>query len=199
MSPVFWAAILLVVGLTLVMVEIFVPSGGVIGFLSFTSIITAIVMAFYQSGPTVGIMFLSVSCVAVPVLLMMAFRVLPRTPMGRRLLPDIPTADEVLPDREERRRLRQLVGRVGKAKSLMLPSGAVMIDGHTIDAMSEGQPIEAGQSVRVIDVRGTMVVVRAVDEHAVDQVGGEKSQEEDDILSRPIDSLGLDPFEDPLQ
>jgi membrane-bound ClpP family serine protease len=199
MSPVFWAAILLLVGLTLVMVEIFIPSGGVIGFLSFASIIAAIVMAFYQSGPTVGIMFLSVSCVAVPAVLATAFRLLPGTPMGKRLLPDIPSAEDVLPDREDRRRLRQLVGRVGRSKSKMLPSGAVMIDGQTIDAMSEGQPIEAEEPVRVIDVRGTMVVVRPVDENAADEVARRQARPDDDILSRPIDSLGLDPFDDPLK
>jgi len=199
MSPVFWAAILLLVGLTLVMVEIFIPSGGVIGFLSFASIIAAIVMAFYQSGPTVGIMFLSVSCVAVPAVLAAAFRLLPGTPMGKRLLPDIPSAEDVLPDREDRRRLRQLIGRVGRSKSKMLPSGAVMIDGQTIDAMSEGQPIEAEEPVRVIDVRGTMVVVRPVDENAADEVARRHARPDDDILSRPIDSLGLDPFDDPLK
>lgn len=199
MSPVFWASILLLVGLTLVMVEIFIPSGGVIGFLSFASIIAAIVMAFYQSGPTMGIMFLSVSCIAVPFVLATAFRLLPGTPVGKRLLPDIPTSEEVLPDSEERRRLRQLVGRVGRAKSKMLPSGAIMIDGQTIDAMSEGQPIEAEQPVRVVAVRGTMVVVRPVDEDAMDEVTGRPARQDDDILSRPIDSLGLDPFDDPLK
>ena len=199
MSPVFWAAILLLVGLSLVMVEIFIPSGGVIGFLSFASIIAAIVMAFYQSGPTIGIMFLSVSCVAVPAVLAAAFRLLPGTPMGKRLLPDIPSPEDVLPDREDRRRLRLLIGRVGRAKSKMLPSGAVMIDGQTIDAMSEGQPIEAEQPVRVIDVRGTMVVVRPVDEDSADEVARRQGRQDDDILSRPIDSLGLDPFEDPLK
>jgi membrane-bound ClpP family serine protease len=199
MSPVFWAAILLLVGLSLVMVEIFIPSGGVIGFLSFASIIAAIVMAFYQSGPTIGIMFLSVSCVAVPAVLSAAFRLLPGTPMGKRLLPDIPSPEDVLPDREDRRRLRLLIGRVGRSKSKMLPSGAVMIDGQTIDAMSEGQPIEAEQPVRVIDVRGTMVVVRPVDEDSADEVARRQGRQDDDILSRPIDSLGLDPFEDPLK
>ena len=42
---------LLVIGLSLVMAEIFVPSGGVIGFLSFSSITAAIVLAFYNKGP----------------------------------------------------------------------------------------------------------------------------------------------------
>ena len=43
-----------------------------------------------------------------------------------------------MPDTPERRTLRQLVGKLGVAKSVMLPSGAVLIDGQTIDALSEG-------------------------------------------------------------
>jgi membrane-bound serine protease (ClpP class) len=184
---------LLLVGLSLLMAEIFVPSGGLIGFLSFSSITAAIVMAFYQSGPIMGVSFLMIACVAVPFALAAAFRFLPHTPMGKRLLPDLPTSEEVMPDSDQRRRLRGLVGRVGRAKSRMLPSGAVIIDGHTVDAVSEGQPIEPGQPVRVIEVRGTMVVVRPVDEAET----YENSQSED-LLSRPIDTLGLDSFEDPM-
>jgi len=193
MSPVFWAAILMVVGLALLMAEIFVPSGGLIGFLSFSSITAAIVMAFYQSGPVTGTGFLLIACVAVPLALVAAFRLLPDTPVGKRLLPAIPTAEEVLPDSEERRQLRGLVGRIGRAKSRMLPSGAVAIDNHIIDAVSEGLPIEPGQPVRVIEVRGTMVVVRPVDEDATDE-----QAPPDDMLSRPIDQLGLEAFDDPL-
>jgi membrane-bound serine protease (ClpP class) len=194
MAPVFWTAILLIVGLVLVMVEIFVPSGGLLGFLAFTSIVSSIVLSFYQSGPIVGVGVLLVSCVLVPMALVTAFRYLPNTPMGKRLLPSIPTAEEVLPDSEERRKLRQLVGRVGRAKSRMLPSGAVAVDDEIIDAVSEGQPIEPGQPVRVVAVRGTMVVVRPVDATATDILPSS-----DDVLSRPIETLGLDPFDDPLQ
>jgi membrane-bound serine protease (ClpP class) len=175
------------------MAEIFVPSGGLIGFLSFLSITAAIVMAFYQSGPVMGVSFLIVSFVAVPCALTAAFRFLPYTPMGKRLLPDLPTAEQVLPDSDERRRLRELLGRVGRAKSRMLPSGAVSVDDHIFDAVSEGQPIEPGQPVRVIAVRGTMVVVRPIEEHEA-----QEEQPEDDVLSRPIDSLGLESFDDPL-
>jgi len=181
------------VGLALLMAEIFIPSGGLIGFLSFSSIVAAIVMAFYQSGPVTGVGFLLIACVAVPVALIAAFRLLPDTPMGKRLLAGIPTAEEVLHDSDERRQLRGLVGRVGRAKSRMLPSGAVVIDNQIIDAVSEGQPIEPDEPVRVIEVRGTMVVVRPVDESAVDEQGPEG-----DMLSRPIETLGLEPFDDPL-
>ena len=164
-TPIFWSAMLLLVGLSLLMAEIFVPSGGLIGFLSFCSITAAIVMAFYQSGPVMGVSFLIVSFVAVPCALAAAFRFLPYTPMGKRLLPDLPTSEDVMPDNDERRKLRELLGRVGRAKSRMLPSGSVVVDNHIFDAVSEGQPIEPGHAVRVIAVRGTLVVVRPIEEH----------------------------------
>src|SRR5690606_37313732 len=131
-------------------------------------------------------------CLAVPVAIAAAFRFLPDTPVGRRLLASIPTAEEVMPDSEERRRLRQMVGKVGRAKSKMLPSGAVEIEGHVVDAVSQGIPIEIGQSVRVIEVRGNLVVVLPVDE----MQPAERSQ--DDVLSQTIESLGIDPFDEPI-
>jgi membrane-bound ClpP family serine protease len=85
------------------------------------------------------------------------------------------------------------VGKIGQAKSMMLPSGAVLVEGRTIDAVSEGMPIEPGQVVRVIEVRGTRVIVRPV-EHGEEQ----QPRSAEDPLSRPIDTLGIDPFDDPL-
>jgi len=185
-----WSALLLLLGLLLVMVEVFIPSGGVLGFLSITSLVAGVILAFYHRGAEVGFLFLTVTAVALPVTLMMAFRWWPKTPMGRRILLDVPKSDEVLPDSPERRWLRQMVGRVGVAKSLMLPSGAIEVDGHTIDALTEGTPIERGQRVRVIAVNGNRVVVRVADDAA--------PAETDDVLSRPIDFLGLESLDDPL-
>jgi membrane-bound ClpP family serine protease len=189
MDPLVWSVLLLVVGLLLVMVEVFIPSGGILGFLAVGALVAGVVLAFYHKGAEVGLLFLAIVAVAVPVSLTMAFKWWPKTPMGRRVLLDVPTADEVLPDSPQRRTLRQMVGKLGVSKSVMLPSGAVMIDGQIIDALSEGMPIEAGQRVRVIEVRGNRVVVRPAD-------GPE--QPADDVLSQPIESLGLDSLEDPL-
>jgi membrane-bound serine protease (ClpP class) len=190
MDPLAWSALLLLLGLLLVMVEVFIPSGGVLGFLSITALVAGVILAFYHRGAEVGFLFLTVTAVALPVTLMMAFRWWPKTPMGRRILLDVPKSEEVLPDSPERRWLRQMVGRVGVAKSLMLPSGAIEVDGHTIDALTEGTSIEAGQRVRVIAVSGNRVLVRVADDQT--------PAETDDVLSRPIDSLGLESLDDPL-
>ena len=85
------------------------------------------------------------------------------------------------------------MGKLGVAKSMMLPSGAVQVGNLVIDALSEGLPIEAGQRVKVIEVHGSRVVVRPADpdEPATPAVA-------DDLMSRSIESLGIDPFDEPL-
>ncbi len=192
MDPLVWSVLLLFLGLALVCVEVFVPSGGMLGFLSIISFVAGIVLAFYHRGPETGLLFLLATAVAVPAALAVAFRYWPKTPMGRRLLLDVPTSQEVLPDSPQRQRLKQLVGKRGVAKSVMMPSGAIQIEGQTVDALSEGIPIEAGQPVEVIEVHGTRVIVRPLDEDEASTAAG------NDVLSQPIESLGLDSLEDPL-
>jgi membrane-bound ClpP family serine protease len=191
MEPFIWAGLLVALGLGLVLMEVFLPSGGLIAFFSIAAIASGIGLAFYHGGYQTGFEFLAVAAVAVPTVLALGFRWLPDTAIGRRLLPGAPRSDEVLPDSEERRMLRGLVGKRGRAKTMMLPSGAVVVDGRTIDAVSEGMPIEQDQPIRVMAVRGTRVVVRPVDED-------EPTASADDILSRPLDDLDIDPFSEPL-
>jgi membrane-bound ClpP family serine protease len=190
LDPLAWAVILMLVGVCLAVLEVFIPSSGVIGFLSIVSVLSAIALAFYR-GPWYGLSFLGAAVLALPAVLITALRYWPETAIGKRILLDVPVSDEVLPADEQRRRLKALLGRVGEAKSLMLPSGAISIDGQCIDALSEGMAIEKGQRVQVIEVRGTRVVVRPTDKPI-------ETPAADDPLSRPIESLGLDSFDDPL-
>lgn len=187
-----WAILLLVVGLALAMTEVFVPSGGLIGFLAFCAIVGAIIVAFLENS-AIGLAILAVSIVGLPVVVALGLKWWPYTPIGRRVLLDVPKGDEVLPDDPKRRALKSLVGKTGRTKSKMLPSGAVVIDGRTIDAMSEGPPLEPGQPVQVVAVHGTEVIVRPVENLPVQ----ESNRAADDILSQPIDAVVPDPFQEP--
>lgn len=191
MDPLAWSVLLLLLGLLLLFLEVFVPSGGVLGFISVASIAAAIALAFYHRGLEIGLLFMVLAAVAVPSVLMLAFRWWPLTPMGKRLLLEVPSGKDMLPDSPQRRKLRELVGHVGEATTLMLPSGAVRVDGMTVDAVSEGMPIEAGQRVKIIDVHGNRVLVRPSDEEP-------QTRTPNDVLSQPIESLGLEGFEEPL-
>jgi membrane-bound ClpP family serine protease len=187
-----WAILLLVIGLALAVVEVFVPSGGLIGFLAFAAIVGAVLVAFMENSLT-GLAILAISILGLPVVIALGLKWWPHTPIGKRVLLDAPDSDEVLPDDPKRRALKSLVGKVGRAKSRMLPSGPVMIEGRTIDAVSEGLPIEPDQPVQVVAVHGTEVIVRPVDEQTLHAA----NPPADDLLAQPIESVLPDPFEEP--
>jgi len=190
MDPLIWGYILLAVGLILVVLEFFVPSGGVIGLSAFCCLVAAIVMAFRSSGG-MGLVFMTGAVLGVPLIIALGVQWWPYTPMGSRILLRNPTSAEVMPDTDD---MKSLLGKIGETRSLMMPSGAVEIDGKMVDAMSEGQVIELGQQVKVIDVRGMHVVVRPVsDAPAV------VHPRKDDMLSQSIESLGLDDLNEPLR
>lgn len=184
-----WAVLVLLIGLGLAVLEVFIPSGGILGFLSICSIFGSVFLAFRQS-PLAGFLVLTMAIVGLPVVVVLALKYWPETPMGRRIILGSPRSEDVRSGITERRGLGELVGQVGQVKSPMLPSGAVAINGRTIDAVSEGMPIEPGQRVRVVEVRGSRVVVRPITDEP-------PSPSDPDPLARPIETVAPDPFEEP--
>ena len=183
-----WAVLVLVLGMGLAIMEVFFPSAGILGFLAAAAVVASIVLGF-QCGTGTGFAILVTAVFGVPTVLILAFRYWPHTAMGRKVLLLAPSPDDVLPDDPAQRNLKDLVGKEGRAKCKMLPGGVVVIDGHTIEAVSEGVPIEAGQPVRVIAVRANRAVVRPVEAET-------PSATAEDPLRRPIDSVTPDPFGD---
>jgi len=109
------------------------------------------------------------------------------TAIGRRVLLSAPTSEDVLPEGRGKEHLKALVGRVAKAKSKLLPSGVVIVDGHNFEAVSEGMPIEVGQEVRIVQVRGKRLVVPA------DRIGRTLRYRQRPHAP-PIDAILEDPF-----
>ena len=160
MNTLLLVALLLLAGLGVMVLEVFVPSGGILGFASVAALLAGIVTAFVALGPLAGLVAVAVVLVAAPALLGLALKVFPETPLGRRVMPPPPDAAELVPDADRRRRARALVGRTGRVGGDLVPWGRVEIDGEAIDAVSEGGPIDAGTAVEVVAAQGTAVVVR---------------------------------------
>ena len=184
-----WAILLLALGMGLALMEVFLPSAGILAFLSAAAVLAAIIMGF-QQGPAAGFAILGVAIFGLPTLVVLAFRYWPRTAMGRRVMLPVPSSEDVLPDVTDRQLLKSLVGRVGRAKCNMLPGGVIAIDGRNIEAVSEGVSVEMGQAVRVIAMRGNRAVVRLVEDEI-------PSPSAADPLQRPIETIVPDPFQEP--
>jgi membrane-bound serine protease (ClpP class) len=183
-SPLMIAVILLVAGLAIVVLELFVPSGGILAVVAAVAIVGSVISALMYEDRTIGTTFALAEIIGVIVGLVLIVKWWPNSSIGRRIAPELPREEEILPENE----LKQLIGKVGYAKSMMLPSGAVVIEGRTVNAVSEGMAIDAGQQVKVVEVRGNRIVVRKVE--IVEQK--QPVRREDDLLSRPIEELGLE-------
>ena len=199
-DPWIWSATLMLLALGLVVMELFIPSGGALGFLAVCSVVGAVFLSFYNyENSLVGFAFVAIAVIGTPIVFAVAIKYWPETSIGKAVLPDVISGDEALPDNEQLRLLRSLEGQVGITKSKMLPSGGVRIDGRTIDAVSEGMPIDEGQAVRVIKVSGMRVIVRPLDpDEVAEHEASQREANPDDVLSRPVEDLGLDSLDEPL-
>jgi membrane-bound ClpP family serine protease len=185
MTGLTWAAVLLLLALILVSLEVLIPSLGALGVLAVASILAAAFVAYRDAGIGGAIGVLAIASILAPIVIFFAFRLFPHTPLGSIILKG-PTEPEL--DDLEGAELRRLVGQRGVARSHMLPSGAVRIGASTYDAVSEGLPIDSGQSVVVVAVRMNRVVVRPV----AGEAPPAPATPQDEILSQPIDQLGIE-------
>jgi membrane-bound ClpP family serine protease len=183
-----WAVLLLILGMGLGIMEVFFTSAGLLAFLSAASIIVAIILAF-QQGPVAGFIILVLAMIGMPTVIVTAFKYWPKTSFGRRVLLSAPASEDVLPLDQGKEYLKSLIGKAAKAKSKLLPSGVVVVEGRNVEAVSEGMPIEVGQEIRIVQVRGKRVVVRPIELDA-------PVESAEDPMRRPIDAILDDPFQD---
>ncbi|MGR3294439.1 MAG: NfeD family protein, partial [Candidatus Scalindua sp.] len=55
-----------------------------------------------------------------------------------------------------------LVGKEGKALTVLHPTGKIEVNDHTLDVVTEGEYIEKGQIVEIIEISGNRIVVKAI-------------------------------------
>ena len=171
-----WELILFIVGVILIMVEIFaIPGFGVAGVAGIIAVITGLTLSLVDnvvfkdpefSGEGLGILMKSLSLVLVSVLLGIIFslwatrKLLTTTAFGNLSLKSEQRTEEGFIGVETRQ--KSLVGEVGMAHTILRPSGKVMIKGRLYDAKSEYGFIEKGSAIKVIRYEtGQVYVVKA--------------------------------------
>jgi membrane-bound ClpP family serine protease len=154
------AYLLIVLGLALLVAELFVPTSGALFLVSSLCILGGVVLTFIYD-PAKGMVALLTVFVAVPALATLLLYLWPRTPMAKRLI--LKDRDDVTALSPVHLELEALRGRYGRSLSDLRPAGAVEFDGRRVDVLSEGMMIPADSWVRCVDVRAGTVVVRKVD------------------------------------
>lgn len=161
-----YALILLFAGLAILVLEVFVPSGGVLSVVTTLVLILSAIcayLAWYESYPARWWTYCAMLVLLIPSTLGGAFYVLPKTSVGKKVLLEAPDLAEVEPFAEETARLQRLVGRRGRTLTLLNPGGLVLVEGERLHAFSEGLLLEPQTEIEVLEIRGTRVLVRPVE------------------------------------
>lgn len=161
-SLVVWGLVLLGASLLLIVVEVFVPSAGLISLASAAVGIAGLV-CLYKHDWVWGLIGTLCMLVLAPVVFMTGLNIMPSTPFGKKLLFGESGKDEpVMPTTLTPEAMGKLVGAEGKALTDLRPVGTISIDSQRLQARSEISLIRSGTMVRVTGVDGPVLKVRPV-------------------------------------
>lgn len=152
-------------GVILIVLEAFVPSGGILGVAAVGCAVGGIVFLFKYDTMWGAIGILG-SAIFGPMAFVWAVNMLPNTPIGRLAVgpsgEEIAQAQDAI-ERERKNERSALLELEGVAVTDMRPSGVVMIDGHRHDAIAVGGIVDVGRAIRVTKVDGLTIEVRGLD------------------------------------
>ena len=166
----FIAIALLAAGTILFILEVFLPSGGLLAILSAASLVASVVVMFLFDG-MLGITLLLGYLVFIPIVLYWGLKIWKNSSVGHKLILGADTEgtndqeSQIKCEQERINRADQIKDQIGKrgiADSTLRPVGFVLIGNHRLDAIAEGDVIEMGQSVEVVDAYDNQIKVRAI-------------------------------------
>jgi membrane-bound serine protease (ClpP class) len=168
--------ILLVAGVLCLLLEIFVlPGFGIFGLVGGLLVIVSLILASQTFViPTDGdqmremtrsMLIVVVAGFGAVIGAMVLHRFLPYTPLFNHLMLT-PPGDQDLASEEQARdeQTALLVGQRGESLTRLVPAGKAQIGDRYLDVVAEGQFIERGTLVEVVEARGNRIVVRSVED-----------------------------------
>lgn len=159
-----WGFVLLAAALLLTVIEIFVPSAGLISMVAAAVAIAGIVCLWIYDSVW-GVSGLLGSMILLPTVFFSGISIWTSTNAGRRAI-GLPSEEELEARRArdvEARRLRDAsIGKIGVVLTEMRPVGIIELEGKRVDALAEVGFISPGTKVRVVSVDANEMKVRPI-------------------------------------
>jgi membrane-bound serine protease (ClpP class) len=146
-----WIVALFALGLSLIVAEIFLV-GVVLGLIGLVFMLVSIYFGFEKSAG-LGWTLVVIAAASVPVLAVVWVKVINRV-LAMKFTQTGYTSAQM--------QYKDLVGQEGVALTTLRPAGMARFGEKKVDVVSEGEEVERDSRVRVIEVKGNRVVVRAV-------------------------------------
>jgi len=169
-------AILFLAGVSCLLLEVFVlPGFGVFGLGGGLLVLVSLILASqtfilphneYQFAQLQrSLLVIAGAAVGVIAAIVLLRRWLPRAPIFNRMMlqPMVEEEAESLDHREALVEYKHLVGTRGTTTTQLTPSGKARFGNRLVDVIAEGEVIQRGAEVEVVEVHGSRVVVEAVE------------------------------------
>ncbi|MCG8530531.1 MAG: hypothetical protein MI749_07700 [Desulfovibrionales bacterium] len=154
MSPYLLPLGLQLLGLAVIVMEIFIPSLGLLSLMAASLMGYSLYLVFTEISKNAGLAFLAADLVLVPILIFWAIKLLARSPLS--LQDQLSQKKGVTAQPPE---LMDWKGKEGITLTDLRPSGTAMIDGHRLDVVSDGEYIEKEIPIKVVRVTGNQILV----------------------------------------
>ncbi len=154
-----WTSIIMfIVGIILIITEVIIPGFGFPGIGGILSIVISIVLA--SGSPQVAFLSLSVAIVLTIVTIILLVKYGAKSPYLDKVI--LSTKQRSESGYTSTSKKEDYLGKEGVAMTILRPAGTINLSGDRIDAVSEGTYIKKGDKVKVIEVKGTRVVVKKI-------------------------------------
>jgi len=149
--------ILFIVGIGLIVVEMFEPG---FGFFGVFGIISLLICVFVTAQTVLqGLILTAIFFVILMILLVIFLTFVSKGRLPKRLiLHESETIEQGFSGTED---MKYLMGKTGVVTTLCRPVGNVDFDGVKLDVVSRGEYINKGTIVEVIEIEGNRIVVKA--------------------------------------
>ena len=146
----------------LIIAEVFVPSGGLISICALACLIGGVAI-FFRHSTTAGLAGIGVAIVMIPSVLIIAYKIFPKTRFGKSvtLTPPERKQGDAIPDTPE---LKEFLGAVGTVLTPLRPVGMCDFSGRRVECVAESGYVKKDKKIKVINVESTQLTVRLIEE-----------------------------------
>jgi len=148
--------VLQLLGIGVLIIEFFIPSGGFLSILSLGLFGYSIYLVFTGLSYTAGYFFIAADIIIIPVVVLIGLNLIIKSRLA--LKTELSSKDGVVSQSAD---LMQFEGKHGTTVSHLRPSGIALIDGKRVDVVTAGEFINRNSPVKVVKVTANQIIVRA--------------------------------------
>jgi len=143
-----------VIGILVIIAEIFIPSLGLLTAIALTVFFYSLYLVFTTISTTAGMVFAGLDIVLVPVSIIFGMKILAKSSLT--LKRELSKQDGVVSQKEK---LEAYINLKGKSVTDLRPAGMAEINSQRVDVVTDGEYIDADTPIVVTGVSGNRIIV----------------------------------------